>query len=72
MQGRERNPYKALADALRSKEGVPYGSAKLELPNGEGSYVEFVRGKDLARYIRSNTDKMTGLVKAAGAGVLAG
>ena len=55
--------YKALADQLREKKGVDYANAKLEQPDGDGEIIEFVRGKDLARFLRAAPEKMEGLVQ---------
>lgn len=55
--------YKKLADQLREKKGVEYGTAKLEVADGESKHVEFVRGKDLARHLRASPEKMEGLVQ---------
>jgi hypothetical protein len=52
-----------LADQLREKKGVTYANAKLELTNGDGEIIEFVRGKDLARFLRAAPEKMDGLVQ---------
>ncbi len=57
--------YRQLSEKLREKAGVPFASAKLELQDGSGTIVEFVRGKDLARYLRAHPEKMDGLVKPA-------
>ncbi|GAX73131.1 hypothetical protein CEUSTIGMA_g584.t1 [Chlamydomonas eustigma] len=61
--GKEEDPYKVLADQLREKKGVDYANAKLELTNGDGEIIEFVRGKDLARFLRAVPEKMDGLVQ---------
>lgn len=55
--------YKKLADQLREKKGVDYASAKLEQADGDGQHIEYVRGKDLARYLRAAPEKMEGLVQ---------
>lgn len=55
--------YKALADQLREKKGVPWASAKLEVADGESRHVEFIRGKDLARFLRAAPEKLEGLVQ---------
>jgi translocation protein SEC62 len=52
------DPIKALADSLREKKGVVWSTAKLETPDGEGTYVEYFRGKDFARYFRANPEKL--------------
>ncbi|GFR49441.1 hypothetical protein Agub_g11499, partial [Astrephomene gubernaculifera] len=52
------DPIKALADSLREKRGVPWSTAKLEAPTGEGLHVEYFRGKDFARYFRANPEKI--------------
>lgn len=69
------DPIKALADSLREKKGVQWGTAKLETPDGEGTYVEYFRGKDFARYFRANPEKLNIHVPAKPgkhAGILAG
>ena len=53
---------KQLADSLREKKGVPWSAGKFEGPDGDGAYVEFFRGKDLARYMRANQDKLSAVV----------
>ncbi len=58
------DPIKALADSLREKRGVQWGTAKLETPDGEGTYVEYFRGKDFARYFRANPEKLNTHVPA--------
>ena len=55
--------YRLLADTMREKKGVDYANAKLEGPDGDGEIIEFVRGKDLARYLRAHPEKMDGLVQ---------
>ena len=55
--------YRLLADTMREKKGVDYANAKLEGPDGDGEIIEFVRGKDLARYLRAHPEKMEGLVQ---------
>lgn len=55
---KDTDPIKALADSLREKKGVQWGTAKLETPDGEGTYVEYFRGKDFARYFRANPEKL--------------
>ena len=55
--------YRSLADKLRERKGVDYASAKLEGLDGDGEIVEFVRGKDLGRFLRSAPEKMEGLVQ---------
>lgn len=37
---------------------MPWSTAKLEAPSGEGLYVEYFRGKDFARYFRANPEKL--------------
>ncbi|PNH11496.1 Translocation protein SEC62 [Tetrabaena socialis] len=58
------DPIKALADSLREKKGVPWSSAKLEAHDGDGHHVEYFRGKDFARFFRSNPDKLNQHVPA--------
>lgn len=61
-KAKEGDPVKQLADALRDKKGVPWRAGKFEGPDGDGTYVEFFRGKDLARYLRANQDKLSTVV----------
>lgn len=49
------DPLRELADKLRTRKGIEYSNAKLALPNG-GYRVEYVRGKDFARYFQENPD----------------
>lgn len=49
------DPLQALADKLRTRKGIEYSDAKLALPNG-GYRVEYVRGKDFARYFRQQPE----------------
>ena len=49
---------KRLADSLREKKGVPWAEAKLEQEDGEGTHVEFFRGKDFARHFRANPGQL--------------
>lgn len=71
MQGADqKDPYRRAADLLRDgKKGVDYAQAKLER-EGEGNaeWVEFVRGKDLARFLREHPEVMEGLVQPLRAG----
>ena len=72
MQGSDqiKDPYRKTAELLRDgKKGVDYAQAKLER-EGEGNaeWVEFVRGKDLARYLRKQPEVMEGLVQPIRAG----
>ena len=72
MQGpdHQKDPYRRAADHLRDgKKGVDYSQAKLER-EGEGNaeWVEFVRGKDLARFLRKQPEVMEGLVQPLRAG----
>lgn len=55
MQGpsREEDPLKQLADKLRAKNGVEWRSSVLH-----DQRVEFIRGKDLARYLRSHEEQL--------------
>ncbi|KAG2446737.1 hypothetical protein HYH02_008298 [Chlamydomonas schloesseri] len=53
-----KDPYKHLADTLREKKGVQWATAKLEAYDGDGTYVEYFRGKDFARYFRANSEKL--------------
>ena len=55
--------YRCLADQLRERKGVVYASAKLEGQDGDGEIVEYVRGKDLGRFLRAAPEKMEGLVQ---------
>lgn len=51
------DPLQEAADLLRSKKGLAYSTAKLDL--GESSkYVEFFRAKDLARLLRDQQELM--------------
>ena len=50
---REEDPLKQLADKLRAKNGVEWRSSILQ-----DQRVEFIRGKDLARYLRSHEEQL--------------
>jgi hypothetical protein len=44
---------------LRGGKGhVPWGSGKLEGPDGEGTYTEYFWAKDLVRYVEANPGKL--------------
>ena len=58
----EADAIKKLADSLREKKGVPWSVAKMEMPSGETDYVEFFRGKDFARYFRTNPEKLNAVI----------
>jgi hypothetical protein len=52
--GQPEDPVRAAADLLRkAKSGLPQAEAKLELQENS-RYVEYFRGKDLARYIEAH------------------
>jgi hypothetical protein len=51
-----------MADSLRERKGVQWATAKLETADGDGTYVEFFRGKDFARYFQANPDKLSAVV----------
>lgn len=51
------DPLQALADSLREKKGVQWSVAKFEI-EGEGTRVEYFRGKDFARYFRAHPEKL--------------
>ena len=51
-----------MADSLRERKGVQWATAKLETADGDGTYVEFFRGKDFARYFRANPEKLSAVV----------
>ena len=55
LQGpsREEDPLKQLADKLRAKNGVEWRSSILQ-----DQRVEFIRGKELARYLRSHEEQL--------------
>lgn len=50
---REEDPLKQLADKLRAKNGIEWRSSVLH-----DQRVEFIRGKDLARYLRSHEEQL--------------
>lgn len=52
-----------VADKLREKKGLPTGHAKLETVGGDGTYQDFFRGKDLARYLREHPDSFNNVLK---------
>eukprot|EP00199_Chlamydomonas_sp_CCMP681_P002638 CAMPEP_0119108160 /NCGR_PEP_ID=MMETSP1180-20130426/13500_1 /TAXON_ID=3052 ORGANISM="Chlamydomonas cf sp, Strain CCMP681" /NCGR_SAMPLE_ID=MMETSP1180 /ASSEMBLY_ACC=CAM_ASM_000741 /LENGTH=331 /DNA_ID=CAMNT_0007093747 /DNA_START=179 /DNA_END=1174 /DNA_ORIENTATION=+ len=64
---------KDVAKLLRERKGVTYGSAKLELPEGSqagsgmadilGNWLEYIRGKDLVRWIEANPGKVDVVLK---------
>lgn len=58
----EADAIKKLADALREKKGVPWAVAKMEMASGETDYVEYFRGKDFARYFRTNPEKLSAVI----------
>ncbi len=61
----EKDPVKEAEDLLRhGRRGVAYGEAKLELPAGESTHVEYFRAKDLVRWIENNPDKLSRVLKA--------
>lgn len=65
MQGGKADvdPLRAAALALREKNGLPHGVAKLETAGGDGDRVDYFRGKDLVRYLREHPDKFSNVLK---------
>ena len=59
-----------MADSLREKKGVTWATAKLEDDDGDGTYVEYFRGKDFARFFRAAPEKMDDLVQPTRPGKL--
>mmetsp|Transcript_28913 Transcript_28913/g.73837 ORF Transcript_28913/g.73837 Transcript_28913/m.73837 type:complete len:329 (-) Transcript_28913:168-1154(-) len=57
------DPLRAAALALREKNGLPHGVAKLETAGGDGDRVDYFRGKDLVRYLREHPDKFSNVLK---------
>eukprot|EP00877_Chromochloris_zofingiensis_P002676 jgi/Chrzof1/12409/Cz06g33130.t1 len=68
-KGDKEDGLRNLADHLRGKNGVDYGTAKLEMQAGEATWVEYFRGKDFVRYLKEKPDLMAPFVKPLTAGI---
>lgn len=54
-----------LSDKLRAKNGLEWGTAKLELSSGDTHWVEYFRGKDFVRYFSGKPDLLASHVRLA-------
>lgn len=59
QKGEPVDRHKALADELRKKNGVEWREAIMA-----DQRVEFIRGKDLARWLQAHEDKLAGVTAA--------